>query len=69
LGVGIGFHFTAVHELTYYRRHLGEFSVELPVATAASRSLLSLPLFPSLEEADQDYVIDRVRRIARARRR
>jgi dTDP-4-amino-4,6-dideoxygalactose transaminase len=69
LGVGIGFHFIAVHELTYYRRHLGEFSVELPVATAASRSLLSLPLFPSLEEADQDYVIDRVRRIARARRR
>jgi UDP-4-amino-4-deoxy-L-arabinose-oxoglutarate aminotransferase len=69
LGVGVGFHFTAVHELTYYRRHLGEFSAELPVATAASQSLLSLPLFPSLAEEDQDHVIDCVRRIVRARRR
>jgi dTDP-4-amino-4,6-dideoxygalactose transaminase len=69
LGVGVGFHFTAVHELTYYRRHLGEFSAELPVATAASQSLLSLPLFPSLAEEDQDHVIDCARRIVRARRR
>jgi dTDP-4-amino-4,6-dideoxygalactose transaminase len=69
LGVGVGFHFTAVHELTYYRRHLGEFSAELPVATAASKSLLSLPLFPSLAEEDQDHVVDCVRRIVRARRR
>jgi len=69
LGTGVGFHFTAVHELTYSRRHLGEFSAELPVATAASRSLLSPPLFPSLDKEDQDNVIDCVRRIDRARRR
>lgn len=38
-------------------------------ADAASQHLLSLPFFRFLAEKDQDYVIDRVRRIILARRR
>jgi dTDP-4-amino-4,6-dideoxygalactose transaminase len=68
-GVNVGLHFTAVHGLTYYREKLGDFDGDLPVATDVSRRIFSLPLFPSLAEEDQDYVIDVVRRTARARRR
>jgi len=68
-GVNVGLHFTAVHELTYYRERLGDFSADLAVATDASRRIVSLPLYPSLSDEDQGYVIDVVRRTARARRR
>jgi dTDP-4-amino-4,6-dideoxygalactose transaminase len=68
-GVGVGFHFTAVHELSYYKERLGDFRADLPVATDTSRSILSLPLFPSLSNDDQDYVIECVLGTIRARRR
>ena len=38
-------------------------------ADAVSQRLLSLPFFRFLAEKDQDYVIDRARRIVLARRR
>jgi len=69
LGVGVGFHFAAVHELSYYRKRLGELSADLPIATAVSRSFFSLPLFPDLSDEDQDYVVDCVLRTVRSRRR
>ncbi len=57
-GVGLGLHFTAVHELTYYRRLLGNLDAALPVATDASHRIFSLPLFPGLTDAEQDHVIE-----------
>jgi dTDP-4-amino-4,6-dideoxygalactose transaminase len=57
-GVGLGLHFTAAHELTYYRERLGDLRAALPVATAASQRLFSLPLFPGLSDAEQDRVIE-----------
>src|SRR5262249_27274330 len=68
-GISVGLHFTAAHELSSYRKRLGDHAADLPVATAASRSILSLPLYPSLSDEDQEYVIDALRRIVRARRR
>jgi dTDP-4-amino-4,6-dideoxygalactose transaminase len=68
-GVGLGLHFTAVHELTYYRRRLGDLRAILPAATDASQRLFSLPLFPGLSEAEQDRVIDILVETARATRR
>ncbi len=57
-GVGVGLHFLAVHRLTYYRNLMGDLSRELPVATRASEQIFSLPLHPSLTDAEQDYVIE-----------
>lgn len=57
-GVGLGLHFTAVHELTYYRELLGDLRNDLPVATDVSRRLFSLPLYPGLSDADQDRVVE-----------
>lgn len=55
-GIGLGLHFIAVHRLTYYRKRFGNLDTELPVATEASQRVVSLPLYPSLSEADVDTV-------------
>jgi dTDP-4-amino-4,6-dideoxygalactose transaminase len=68
-GVGVGLHFTAVHELTYYRQRLGDLRGELPNATDASQRIFSLPLYPGLSDAEQDRVIDVLRQVACAHRR
>ncbi|MBX3025437.1 DegT/DnrJ/EryC1/StrS family aminotransferase [bacterium] len=67
--VGLGLHFTAVHELTYYRRLLGDLRPVLPVATDASARLFSLPLFPGLSDAEHDRVVEVVADVARRHRR
>jgi dTDP-4-amino-4,6-dideoxygalactose transaminase len=68
-GVGLGLHFTAVHELTYYRQLLGDLRAALPVATDVSRRLFSLPLFPGLSDAEQDKVVEILARVAHANAR
>jgi dTDP-4-amino-4,6-dideoxygalactose transaminase len=68
-GVGLGLHFTAVHELTYYRARLGDLCAALPAATDASRRIFSLPLFPGLSDAEQDRVLDVLEQTVRRHRR
>ena len=68
-GVGLGLHFTAVHELTYYRQRLGDLRAALPVATDASARLFSLPLFPGLSESEQDRVVEVLADVAGRHRR
>jgi dTDP-4-amino-4,6-dideoxygalactose transaminase len=68
-GVGLGLHFTAVHELTYYRQRLGDLRAALPVATDASARLFSLPLFPGLSDAEQDRVVEVLADVADRNRR
>jgi perosamine synthetase len=58
-GVGVGIHYpTPIHKQPYYRE-LG-YSDSLPVAEAASREVLSLPVHPSLSKADLDCIIQAV---------
>lgn len=64
-GVGLGLHFLAVHELTYYRRTLGDLRAQLPVATDASARIFSLPLYPGLSDAEQDRVVEVLADVAR----
>ena len=68
-GVGLGLHFLAAHELTYYRRRLGEQRATLPVASDASARIFSLPLYPGLSDADQDRVVDILHDVVRRHRR
>jgi dTDP-4-amino-4,6-dideoxygalactose transaminase len=68
-GIGLGLHFTAVHELTYYRERLGDLRAALPVATDVSRRIFSLPLFPGLSDAEQARVVDVLVEQVRAHRR
>ena len=56
-GVGVGVHFRAVHLHPYYRQTYGFREGMFPVAEAAGETVVSLPLYPSLDEADLDRVV------------
>jgi dTDP-4-amino-4,6-dideoxygalactose transaminase len=53
-------HYVAVNDMPLYRK-LGHDPAQTPIATAAAASTLSLPLYPSMSDADVDRVIDAVR--------
>ncbi len=58
-GVYSQVHYIPVHLLPYYRRQ-GWREDDFPVAEAYYSRCLSLPMYPSLSEEEQDYVIDHV---------
>jgi len=55
-GVGVGVHYIPVHLQPYYRRR-GHDVGECPHAEAYYERAVSLPMFPALNEAQQDYVV------------
>jgi len=61
-GVGLSIHFKPVHRFSYYQQ-LGWLPGDVPQAEAMHASVCSLPLFPAMTEAEQDFVIQTVTRI------
>lgn len=58
-GVGVGIHYpTPIHTQPLYKQ-LG-YNESLPVAEAASREVLSLPVHPSLTKDDLNFIVDAV---------
>ena len=62
--IGVGLHYTAVHEFSYYRDHYGWKPASFPEAHFVSERIMSLPLFPMLTDRDQDDAIAAVRDVA-----
>jgi dTDP-4-amino-4,6-dideoxygalactose transaminase len=62
--IGVGLHYTAVHEFSYYRDHYGWKPADFPEAHFVSERIMSLPLFPLLTDDDQDDAIAAVRDVA-----
>ncbi len=52
--------YRAIHGLTYLVEALGVPRGSLPVAEEMGDRTLSLPMYPTLPEADQDRVVDGV---------
>ncbi|MDP7183151.1 MAG: UDP-4-amino-4,6-dideoxy-N-acetyl-beta-L-altrosamine transaminase [Alphaproteobacteria bacterium] len=57
-GIGTQVHYMPLHMQPYYQDRYGELS--LPGAEAFYEKTLSLPLFPDMEEAEVDYVVETV---------
>ncbi|MHB8746864.1 MAG: DegT/DnrJ/EryC1/StrS family aminotransferase [Gammaproteobacteria bacterium] len=55
--IGTGLHYRAVHLYPYYREHYGFQRGDFPIAERIGDSIVSLPLFPSLSDSDQDRTI------------
>jgi dTDP-4-amino-4,6-dideoxygalactose transaminase len=55
-GIGSQVHYIPVHRQPYYRERYGE--LDLPGAEAWYARCLSLPLFPAMDEADVDRVVE-----------
>ena len=59
-GVGTSVHFIPLHLHAYWREAYALKAEQFPVATRAYRSIVSLPLYTRMTEADQDRVIHAV---------
>jgi dTDP-4-amino-4,6-dideoxygalactose transaminase len=55
--IGTGLHYRAVHLYPYYRGQFGFKRGDFPNAETISDRIVSLPLFPSMTDRDQDRVI------------
>jgi len=55
-GIGVQVHYIPVHLQPFYRERLGTKEGDFPEAEAYYAGALSLPLFPSMKEADVDRV-------------
>ncbi len=56
--IGTGLHFRAVHLYPYYREQFGFDRGDFPFAESAGDRIVSLPLFPSMTDAQHDRVLD-----------
>lgn len=57
-GISVGIHYPwPIHTMRAYR-HFGEGEGSLPATEQAAREIFSLPMYPSLTNADQDRVCD-----------
>lgn len=61
LNIGTGLHYRAVHLYPYYQESFGYKAGDFPYAEHVSETIVSLPLFPEMTEADQDKVISAIK--------
>ena len=62
-GIGVGVHFRALHLMSYYSKTFGFKRGDFPRAEYASDRVISLPLYPKMEEKDARQVIKAVKEI------
>jgi dTDP-4-amino-4,6-dideoxygalactose transaminase len=63
-GIGTGVHYPALHLFTLYRR-LGWKDGDFPHAEYAGRNTMTLPLFPTMTNADVERVVDALQSVLR----
>lgn len=61
--IGIGMHYVAAHLFTYYRETFGFKSGDFPHAEKVGSQICSLPLFPSMTEAELTRVVSAIKSI------
>ena len=55
-GIGVGVHYPAMHLFTLFRK-LGHAPGDFPHAERIGRSIVTLPMFPAMQDSDVDRVI------------
>lgn len=63
-GIGIGVHYPAMHLFTLYRK-LGFKEGQFPLAERVGRSIVTLPLFPAMQDGDVERVCEAMRAVLR----
>ena len=62
-GIGYSVHFIPIYEFTHVKTAYGFSAAEYPQTAAYFAGALSLPLYPTLTDADQNEIISLVRRV------
>lgn len=65
-GVGVNVHYIPVHLHPFYQERFGTGPGLCPVAETAYEDILSLPIYPRMEEDDIEYVLDVCREVLQA---
>ncbi len=60
-GIGANVHYTPVHLHSYYRNRFGSGPGLCPVAEAAAKEILSLPMWAGMTDADVERVVEELR--------
>jgi dTDP-4-amino-4,6-dideoxygalactose transaminase len=60
-GIGTSVHFIPLHRQPYWRDRYALLNDQFPATEQAYQSMLSLPLYTRMTDADQQRVIDEVR--------
>jgi len=56
-GIGVAVNYRAIHLLKYYREQFGYREGDFPAAERIGAGTISLPLYPSLQDDEVDFVI------------
>jgi len=65
--IGIGLHYQSTHIFSWYRERYGWQPADFPNALAAGSRIVSLPLFPTMTDAEQTRVIKTLENILHKR--
>jgi len=68
-GIVTSVHYTPLHMHPYYRDKFGYREEHLPTMASVYPEILTLPLYPDMTEAEQDYVCETVRELIRRHRK
>jgi dTDP-4-amino-4,6-dideoxygalactose transaminase len=68
-GIGTSLHFIPIHLHPYYREAFGFKPGDFPVAERVYAGLISLPLYPRMQDTDVERVVTAIRDIVRANKR
>ncbi len=60
VGIGVNVHYRPVYNNRYYQAHVEPGGALCPVAEQGYQRILSLPIYPSMVDADIQFVIDQV---------
>jgi dTDP-4-amino-4,6-dideoxygalactose transaminase len=63
--IGVGMHYVASHLFTYYKETFGFKAGDFPHAEHVGAHICSLPLFPTMTDADLDRVVAAVQQVLR----
>ena len=66
-GIETGLHYIPLHLLTYYKTKYSLRVNDFPVALRSYQQILSLPIYPSMEDKDVKFVIDKIKKISLTR--
>lgn len=67
VGVHTGLHYTPLHLLTYYKTKYSFRINDFPVALKSYQQILSLPIYPSLEDKEVISICEKIKKVAKAR--
>lgn len=66
-GVETGLHYIPLHLLTYYKTKYSLKVNDFPVALRSYQQVLSLPIYAGMKDKDVEYVIEKIKKIAKTR--